>query len=48
MELQGPQHFHEFDPPQLVQFAHLIWQSHGLQEDEKISHGCANVNPPLI
>ncbi len=48
MEPQGPQHLHEFDPPQVVQFAHLIWQLHGLHENEKNSHGCDNVNPFLI
>jgi hypothetical protein len=48
MEPQRLQHLHEFDPPQVVQFAHLIWQLHDLHENEKKSHGCANVNPFLI
>jgi hypothetical protein len=48
MEPQGPQHLHEFDRPQVAQFAHLIWQLHGLHVDEKNSHSCAYVNPPLI
>ncbi len=48
MEPQKPQQLHEFDWPQVVQFAHLIWQFHGLHEDDKNSHGCANVNPLLI
>jgi hypothetical protein len=48
MEPQGPQHLHEFDPPQVVQFAHLIWQLHGLHEDEKNSHGHTNASLLLI
>jgi hypothetical protein len=36
MEPKRPQHFHEFDLPQVVQFSHLILQLHGLQKDEKI------------
>jgi hypothetical protein len=37
MEPQKPQQLHEFDWPQVVQFAHLIWQLHGLHKDEKFT-----------
>ncbi len=48
MEPQGPQHLLQLDQPQVVQFAHLIWQLHGLHVDDKNSHTHAYVNPLLI
>jgi hypothetical protein len=48
MELEGPQHLHEFDLPHVVQFPRLILQLHGLHKDEKKSHVYAYVNPLLI
>jgi len=48
MELQEPQHLHEFDQHEVVQFTHLIWQLHGYTRMKKNSHGSAYVNPLLI